>query len=76
LIMHDSYFAKVAGRDKFYLDKTLLTVAALFYSEIIIRKWLEPGVSPEKRHIFMPTTYLNGYFSVYLCLSIISYMRR
>lgn len=52
LIMHDSYFAKVTGGDKFYFGKTLLTVAATFYPEIIIGQWLKPRVAPEKRHIY------------------------
>ena len=52
LIMHDSYFAKVTGGDKFYFGKTLLTVAASFYPEIIIGHWLKPRVAPEKRHIY------------------------
>ena len=52
LVMHNSYFTKIARRDEFYLFKTLSTVAALFYSYIIIRQWFEPGVAPEKRHIY------------------------
>jgi hypothetical protein len=35
LIMHHSYFAKVTRSDKFYLDKYLFAIAALFCSKII-----------------------------------------
>src|ERR671910_2071006 len=78
LIMHDSYFAKVTRGYKFYLDKTLLAVTALFCSKIITGHWLEPWVAPEKRHMYislsLSTTYRSGHICVYLCLSMISYM--
>jgi hypothetical protein len=53
LIMHDSYFTKVTGGDKFYLGKTLITVAAPFCSNIRVGQWLEPRVTPEKCHIYI-----------------------
>jgi hypothetical protein len=46
LIMHDSFFTKVTGCDKFYLYKGLFAIAAFFCSEIIIGQWFEPGVAP------------------------------
>jgi hypothetical protein len=52
LIMHDSYFAKVTGGDKFQFGKTLLTIVALFHSKVIIGQWFEPRIAPEKRHIY------------------------
>jgi hypothetical protein len=52
LIMHNSYFAKFTGGDKFQFGKTLLTIAASLYSKVIIGQWLEPRVAPEKRHIY------------------------
>lgn len=75
LIMHDSYFTKLTRGDKFYLDKTLFAVTALFCFKIIAGQWLEPWVAPEKRHLYISTTWRSDYFCVYFCLSIISYMR-
>jgi hypothetical protein len=46
LIMHDSFFTKVTGCDKFYLYKRLFAIAAFFCSKIIIGQWFEPRVAP------------------------------
>jgi hypothetical protein len=60
LIMHDSYFAKVACGDKFYLDKALLAVATNFCSNIRIEQWFEPWVPPQKSHISISLKDVNG----------------
>src|ERR687898_3574403 len=71
LIMHDSYFAKVTRGYKFYLDKTLLAVTALFCSKIITGHWLEPWVAPEKRHMYISLSLYNLSKWPYLCLLVL-----
>ena len=72
LIMHDSYFAKVACGDKFYLDKALLAVATNFCSNIRIEQWFEPWVPPEKRHISISLKRVNG--DIFLLLELVNHL--